>query len=189
MRTSGDHILVLYEDAPELIASAARFVGDGLTAGKRCQYVGDDAEFPRIARVLAEAGIDADSERRRGALSFMNAVEFARPAPFDRERAAELLRRRTIDAETRRFSGLQIITHATGAFAARPHHPAPLDYEPLMERAVGLGPITVICIYRRDRLDQGALQQLAPVHTDVIANDLVYLSLSAYRKDPHGRLE
>ncbi|TMI93924.1 MAG: cyclic nucleotide-binding domain-containing protein [Bacillati bacterium ANGP1] len=175
----GDHLIFIYEDPAELTAFAVPFINGGLAGGERCLYVVDDPELPEITEALAAGGVDVDRESRRGALVFMNGEEYAGPPPFDPLRLVELLRRRVTEAGSRGFTGLRIAGQMTWTLEAGVPDRALVEYEVLVERATGPGPLTAACMYQRDRFDQAVLLQLVRSHPKVVAGDHVYLSLSA----------
>jgi CRP/FNR family transcriptional regulator len=175
----GDHIIFIYEDTPELTAFAVSFIEEGLARGERCLYVIEDQDLPEITEALAAGGVDVDRESQRGALVFLNAEEYAGPPPFDPLRLIEVIRRRMAEASSRGFAGMRIAGQMTWTIKAGVPDRVLVEYELLLERATGPGSLTVACMYQRDRFDQAVLQQLVRSHARVVADDQVYLSLSA----------
>lgn len=175
----GDHVVFIYEDTPELAAFAASFIKEGLARGERCLNIVDDLERTESTEALAAEGVDVTREDQRGALVLMNAKEFAGPPPFDPKRMIELIRSRMTEARSRGFAGLRIAGEMTWTIKAGVPDRALVEFELLLEKAAGPGPLTVACLYRRDRFDPAVLQQMIRSHRKVIADDPVYLSLSA----------
>jgi len=175
----GDHIVFIYDNIPELTAFVVPFISEGLARGERCLYVIEDQELPEMTEALVSGGVDVERESRRGALVFLNSEEYAGPPPFDPLRMVELLRRRATEAASGGFTGLRIAGQMTWTLKAGVPARALVEYEALVERAMGPGPITAACMYQRDRFDQAVLQQLIRSHSKVVADDHVYLSLSA----------
>lgn len=175
----GDHVVLIYEDTPELTAFAAPFIKEGLARGERCLSIVDDLERTEITEALAAKGVDVTREDQRGALVLMNAEQFAGPPPFDPKRMIELIRRRITEATSHGFAGLRIAGEMTWTIKAGVSDRALGEYELLLEKAAGPGPLTVACLYRRDRFDPAVLQHMIRSHPKVIADDSVYLSLSA----------
>jgi CRP/FNR family transcriptional regulator, nitrogen oxide reductase regulator len=172
-----DHVVFIYENAAELTAFAVPFVKEGLARGERCLYVVDDPERTQITEALVAGGVDVTQEHERGAFVLMNAEQFAGPPPFDPVRLIELIRRRMTEAGSRGFTGLRIAGQMTWTIEARVSDRALVEFELLLEKA-GSGPLTVACMYRRDRFNRAVLQQMIRSHPIVIADDSVYLSLS-----------
>jgi CRP/FNR family transcriptional regulator, nitrogen oxide reductase regulator len=179
----GDHVVFIYENDPQLTSFVIPFVKEGLARGERCLYVVDDLERTQITEALVAGGVDVTREHERGALALMNAEQFAGPPPFDPVRLIELIRARMTEASSRGFTGLRIAGQMTWTLQARVSDRALVEYELLLEKAAGPGPLTVACLYRRDRFNPAVLQQMIRSHPLVIADDSVYLRLSPLFQD------
>lgn len=190
----GDHIGFIYEDAVELTSFAVRFIKDGLARGERCVYLVDELGPTEVTEALVKGGVDVNRALDRDALAVLSPQEFFALPPFDSSRVVELMRKRMTEAISRGFSGLRIAGEMTWRLEEGIRDDALVDYESLLDEAVGPGPLTVVCLYRRDRFHPAVLQRLMHSHARVVAGDRVYLSLSALfqtlaRSDIQGLLQ
>ena len=174
---AGDHIVFIYEDARELAAFAAPFIKEGLARRERCVYIVDDLERAEVTEALTAGGVDVDRESQRGALLLVNTEEHAGPPPFDPMRLVESIRGRAAEARSSGFAGLRIAGQMTWTLRTRIRDRALAEFEMLLDKATGAGPLTVACMYRRDRFDPAVLRQMIRSHPQVVANDHVVLGL------------
>ncbi len=175
--SSGDHIVVIYEEPAELLAFAVPFVKEGLAKGERVLYVRDDLSLNVLTDALTAGGVNVSQETERGALVLMNAQEYYQP-PLDPMRVLELTRERIRDALSRGFSGLRLIGEMTWTLKANAPQGILVEYEGLLDGALGPGTATVACAYRSGRFPAKVLQQVIRTHVKVVAGDQVYLTLS-----------
>jgi len=174
---AGDHIVFIYEETLELTAFAVPFITEGMARRERCVYIVDDLERAEVTAALAAGGVDVDRESRRGAMLLINGEEYAGPPPFDSSRLVESIRRRAAEARSGGFAGLRIADQMTWTLEARiPDHTL-VEFEMLLDKAAGPDPLTVACMYRRDRFNPAVLRQLIRSHPLVVASDFVSLSL------------
>lgn len=179
---SGDHIAFIYDDyddARELTVFVVPFIKDGLARGERCIYIMDDRERTEVSAALAAGGVDVDREIERGALVPMSAEEYHGPPPFDALRVVEHIRQRVFDATARGFAGLRIAAEASWTLKEGISDDPFGELDSLVNKAVGPGALTLVCMYRRDRLAPAALRQVINGHAKVVAGDYVHVSLSA----------
>ena len=101
----GDHFILIYENADELLAFAVPFIKDGLAKGERCIYVVDDQTPTLVTNALAERGVDVDREAERGALMLLDRQAHAVPPPFGVTRMVERVLQRVADASAGGFAG------------------------------------------------------------------------------------
>ncbi|HEX2711238.1 MAG TPA: MEDS domain-containing protein, partial [Candidatus Acidoferrales bacterium] len=66
--STGDHIIFIYDDTPELTAFAVPFLKEGLAKGERCLYILGDLGLAEATEALAAGGVDVNKESQRGAL-------------------------------------------------------------------------------------------------------------------------
>jgi len=174
---AGEHIAFIYEETAELAAFVVPFIKEGLASRERCLYVVEDAERAEVIEALATGGVDVDRESRRGALLLINAEEHAGPPPFDPARLVESIRGRAAEARSGGFAGLRVAGQMTWTLTARIPDRALIEFELLLEKAAGADPLTVACMYRRDRFNPAVLRQMIRSHPLVVVKDSVSLSL------------
>jgi CRP/FNR family transcriptional regulator, nitrogen oxide reductase regulator len=176
----GDHVVFIYDDARELIAFVVPFIRDGLAGGDRCLYVVDDLELTEATEALAEGGVDVTREIERAALHLMPAEEFYGLLSSGASRVVERHLKRLVEATARGFAGLRVAGEMTWVHTVGMGDDTLVEYEALLDEASGSTPLTTACLYRRDAFPAAVLQRLVRSHAKVIADDYVYLSLSAW---------
>lgn len=175
----GDHIGFIYEDVGELTSFAVSFIKDGLARGERCVYIDDELGPAEVTEALVKDGVDANRALDRGALVMSSPREYYALPPFEPSRVIERMRTRVTEAVSRGFTGLRIAGEMTWTLHEGIRDDALVEYESLLDKALGSGLLTMACIYRRDRFPAAVLQRLVRSHAKVVAGDHVYLSLSA----------
>lgn len=190
----GDHVVFIYEDPPELLMFVVSFINDGLAKEERCVYIAGDLAPTEVTEALATGGLDVKREIKRGALVVSSPQEYFALPPFDGARVVGLMRKRAAEAIARGFTGLRIAGEMTWTLQAGIRNDILVEYESLLGEAIGPGPLTVACMYRRDRFRATVLQQLIRSHAKVVAGNHVYLNLSGLfqnltRSDLQGILQ
>jgi len=175
--SSGDHIVVIYEEPAELLAFAVPFIKEGLAKSERVLYVLDDLSLKVLTDALTAGGVNVSRETERGALVLMNAREYY-PLPLDPMRMWELTRDRIQDALSRGFSGLRLVAEMTWTLKTNLPEAILVEYEGLLDDVPGPGTATVACAYRSGRFPPKVLQHVIRTHVKVVAGDQVYLTLS-----------
>lgn len=175
--SSGDHIIVIYEEPAELLAFAVPFVKEGLAKGERCLYVVDDLSAKEVMEALIGAGVSVRQEIERGALVLLNAREFSQP-PVTPTHMIDLIRDRTRDARSGGFRGLRVAVEMTWTVTVAVPDETLVQIEALLDDALGPDTATVACAYRSGRFPTEVLQQVIRTHVKVVAGDQVYLNLS-----------
>ena len=177
LATAGDHVFVVYEDAAELYAFVVPYFKDGLAKGERCIFLCAEPNPAAAVRALSSHGLRIGSKDQRGGVVVIPALEFFGPAPLDAARAIRAILQAHAEAIAAGFTGLR----AAGDWGwTRPGDSDEFrELESLLERAVGPGRPRVACLYRRDRADADALERLIRLNRHVVANDHVFVSLSA----------
>ncbi len=175
--SSGDHIIVIYEAPAELLSFAVPFIKEGLAKDERVLYVLDDLLMKELTDALTAGGVNVSRETERGALVLMNAQEYYQ-LPLDPMRMMELTRERLQDTLSRGFGGLRVVAEMTWQLKTTVPEGVFVEYEALLDDALGPGTATVACAYRSGRFPTGVLQQVIRTHVKVVARDQVYVNLS-----------
>ncbi|HEV2281628.1 MAG TPA: MEDS domain-containing protein [bacterium] len=175
----GDHVILLYENTAELFGFVVPFVTQGLANGERCVYVAAESTPADVIDALAAAGVPVARETKRGAFALMTPREYFGLPPLDPGRAIEQLQRRVTEAVSTGFAGLRVADEMTWAGTEGVAEEILGEYEALLETILGSGRVTLACIYRRDRFDPVVLERQVRTYGKVVADDYVYLSLSA----------
>jgi CRP-like cAMP-binding protein len=175
----GDHVVFVYDDPSELFAFVVPFIKEGLAGGERCVYATAESRPADVTDALSAAGVRVDREMKRGAFALMTAGEYYGSSSFDPARAIDRLQAGLREAVSAGFAGLRVAGEMSWAGKQGLPDEVLGEYETLLEKTAGAGRRTLACIYRRDRFDPAIMERHVRIHGKVIANDYVYLSLSA----------
>jgi CRP/FNR family transcriptional regulator, nitrogen oxide reductase regulator len=179
----GDHFILIYENADELLAFAVPFIKDGLAKGERCIYVVDDLTPTQVTNALAEGGVDVDRESKRGALMLLNRHEHSIPPPFGVTKMVERILQRASDASASGFAGVRFAAELTWARGMEVRDDLLAEYDSLFDIICAPRILTFVCMYRRDQFSPSMLRDLVRSHAKVVAGDDVYLNLCALFQD------
>ena len=146
----GDHVIVIYEDPPELLMFAVPFIKDGLAKDECCVYVADDLQPTEVTAALAKGGVDVKREIKRGALVMSTPQEYYALPTFDSVRVVALTRRRAAEAISRGFTGLRIAGEMTWTLQAGIRNDVLVEYESLLDEAIGPPSLPPACIEEID---------------------------------------
>ena len=103
----GDHICTLYTSPEEQLAAAIEYLVAGLQRGERCLYVCGEHTPDEMRAALQRAGVDAQSEEKRGALILITKNEaHLQGGVFHPDRMISLLHDAVKTALDDGFSGL-----------------------------------------------------------------------------------
>jgi len=179
----GDHIILVYEDAAELLAFVVPYIKDGLAGGERCIYVVDDLTATQVTATLTDQGVDVDREIARGALLLLNRQEHCVTPPFDIPRMVERILTRVTAAGACDFAGVRFAAELTWAFGMGVQDDVLVEYDSLFDMICAPNILTFVCMYRKDRFSPDTLRRLIRSHAKVAVGDHVYLSLCAMFQD------
>ena len=154
-----DHICWAYDDPARMVEQASIFLFDGLAAGERVAFVGDQGASGAVAKRLSELGGDADKlevwllgDTYQGSDSIDPAFQVARYAALVDE------------ALTAGFTGLRIVAEATPLVTDPARRSRFVDYEMAIEEFMATHKFSAMCAYRSDLLGSSAVTELASVH-------------------------
>lgn len=175
---AGDHIIGIYRDNAELFEFIVPFIRAGLAKSERCLYLAAETRRAEIVDALSARGVRIEREIKRGAFLLTPPVELFGSPPFDPARAIERMLGAEADAASAGFTGLRVVGDWAWSLPENAQGDELIEFESLLDRAVESRRLTIACMYRRDSTDSTALVRLTRLHSKVIANDYVLLSLS-----------
>jgi signal transduction histidine kinase len=174
----GDHACVLYDGAGRADdwETIVPFVKDGLARGERCQLVVDDATHRAGAmQMLSEAGVNAELEARRGALTFFEqGPRMFAPGRFDPRVLMRGMAAGVKQALREGYGGVRIC-------GSSPYSPAGavvderawVEFEALMSDEVPRWKAITICRHDLRRSQPAFLREMLRVHPKAVLGPLV----------------
>lgn len=168
---SGDHILLVYENVPELLSFVVPFIKDGLAKREHCIYVASNLIPNRVIAALADGGVDVRRETARGAFLLLNG------SVRDVAGLVEHARRRVAGAHARRAVGVRVAAELRWPLGVGVPDRLRADNDARLDRLCAPNVLTFACMYSRDQCHPDLLRQLVRSHTKVVGGDHVYLSL------------
>lgn len=154
-----DHICWAYDDTAEMVDQAAVFLFDGLAAGERVAFIGDQGASGAVAKRLSELAGNTDKlevwllgDAYPGSDSIDPAFQVARYAALVDE------------ALSQGFTGLRIVAEATPLVTDPVRRSRFVDYEMAIEEFMATHRFSAMCAYRSDVLGSSAVAELASVH-------------------------
>jgi|GEM_PF-991312 len=151
------HICLVYERAAEARAAVVAFFAAGLSAGERCLYQGGGANWRRLERALATAGLAA---RAAGHPAL---AEIGAPRSGGTRAWLELLREAERQALADGFSGLRVsweMPPEPGCWTL----PELADLEEVLDRVLAGAHTALLCRYSRQRSPAALLQRVMHSH-------------------------
>jgi signal transduction histidine kinase len=174
----GDHACLLFDGAARADdwATIVPFFREGFSRGERCHLVVDDARERDIAiRMLSAAGMDAELEAQRGALTFFEmGPRLAAPGSFDPHTLVRALEASVHQSVVDGFRGVRFC-------GASPYSPpgavvderAWLEFEGLVTEAGRRWKAIMVCRHDLRRGPPAFLREILRVHPKAILGPFV----------------
>lgn len=157
----GDHVCALYTSPEQQLTAAVEYIREGLSRGERCLYVCGEHDPEQFRDALRKAGIDVDSEERRGALILVTKFEaHLKGGSFEPARMIELLKAAVGEALEAGFNGLAAAGDMNWLVDEAPGSEKLAEYEALLNRFYRENRALGLCQYNRrtipaERIDDG----------------------------------
>lgn len=104
----GDHAAYFFTTNVERLGFVIPYLVYGLRRNERCMYIAEDNSVPLIYQKLEAAGVDVDTEHRRGALAVLTKREtYLRHGMFEPERMVSDLHKEVRFSLEHGFAGLR----------------------------------------------------------------------------------
>ncbi len=170
----GDHLCLIYEDAPEQMKAIVPFVEAGLRRGECCVYIADDDTTAGMATALAASGVDVPRELERGALVFLTERDtYQRGGAFDPEAMIELLRETLERALAKGSAGLRVTGEMKWALGPDVGCERLIEYEARLNMFLPGTRTLAICRYPRLPFPPTVLRDVLHTHPVAILGDQV----------------
>ncbi|MGW4501845.1 MEDS domain-containing protein [Micromonospora sp. NPDC004336] len=182
-----DHLCWSYEDPESLAAEAEGYLLAGLAAGERVWYVTPHAADPVVDRLHALPGFAAAV--RRGAAAVIPLFStYSHGHVVDPPTQVAAYAAATDEALAAGHTGLRVVAEATEMVRT----PAQLEsftrYEHLVDRYMRTWPFSAMCAYHRRELGDRAVAELACMHPDTNAEDVLFRLYAVAPDDGHAAL-
>jgi hypothetical protein len=103
----GAHLCLVYDNAEEQIQALLPYFRQGLAAGERCTYVGDERSHQELRSCLLDAGINVEKAVRCGSLNLWGRDQWRQNGELDAASKASQLPDMIDEALKDGFKGLR----------------------------------------------------------------------------------
>ncbi len=170
----GDHTCLVYESEEEQLRALVPFIAEGLRRGECCYFTGNERSIGQVASALRGAGVEADREQKRGALSLSTPKEsYLKTGRFDMEEQFGQFAAMIDQVRGDGFGGLR---HAGQMDWAIEHEQDPetlIEYEAKLNDIVPGLRLTGLCQYDRRRFPSEIIRDAIRTHPVVVLRDEV----------------
>jgi hypothetical protein len=168
---NGDHTCVFYRSDRELMEVLTPYVADGLRRGERVFC----AQRPEILRALVQnlilLGLNADYERKRGALDLRTQDDVYFPQKrFEPEAMMEMLIRSISQARAGGFSSFRTAGELSWAVESGDECDQVVSYERLVNEYYPGRPAIGLCQYAMEKFQPEVLKSVLAAHRMQIAD-------------------
>jgi len=170
---ANDHFALLYDDRAERLAAAVPFLRQGIDAGEKCLYVGDERSLETVADLLRDRGIDVDRAVETGALVFESVTDtYFRDGSFDPESMTEIYEAE-IDVATAEFEALRVVAETDWIVESDVPVESFMEYESRINDLFDDADAIALCQYDRERFPAEELIEIVRVHPHLIYDTTV----------------
>ncbi len=165
----GDHVCHWYDRAADRLAAVVPFLVEGLARGEQCLHVGAGAATAAAVAALEAAGVAVAAERRRGALRFLDDVEFYRGTDgFDLDAVFGRISQLQWNAAKHGFAGIRGVGDMAWALVAEVGPERLIQYEARLNQLIPGQAIITLCQYERGQFAPRVLRDVLRAHPFVI---------------------
>jgi len=170
---ANDHFALVYDDRAERLAAAVPFLRQGIDAGEKCLYVGDERSLETVADLLRDRGIDVERAVESGALVFESVADtYLRDGSFDPESMMEIYGAE-IEAATAEFEALRVVAETDWIVETGVPVESFMEYESRINDLFDDADAIALCQYDRERFPAEELIEIVRVHPHLIYDTTV----------------
>jgi PAS domain S-box-containing protein len=170
----GDHICLIFETTAEQLATAVRFIIDGLARGERCLSIADDRSNADVVQAIAVAGVDVLQERQRGALRLLTWQDtYLRAGEFLPQAMIGFVRQAETEALQDGASGLRLTGEMSWVLATKSGRDRFIEYEAFINNLLRNSKSMVLCQYARSLFDAPCIHDVLRTHPLAILGDQI----------------
>lgn len=172
------HIALVYDRYGDQHAVASDFIRNGLDQNGFCLYLHDETPYQAVLDLLAEAGIDHETEVAAGRLVIGDRTRYLDPdGAFSSTLMLETLRNTVEIAVANGYRGLFATGEMSWALGAHPGVAELMPYESLCNELIQGHEVVGLCQYNRRRFSDRALQQVLLTHPWILIGGRVCRNL------------
>ncbi|SCL56599.1 STAS domain-containing protein [Micromonospora citrea] len=181
------HLCWSYDDPGSLATQAERYLLAGLAAGARVWYVTPQPADPVADRLHALPGFAAAV--RRGAAAVIPLFStYSHGDVVDPPTQVAAYAAATDEALAAGHTGLRVVAEATEMVRTQAQLESFARYEHLVDRYMRTRPFSALCAYHRSELGDRAVAELACMHPETNAEDVLFRLYAAPPGDGHAAL-
>ncbi|QLH78541.1 MEDS domain-containing protein [Halosimplex rubrum] len=170
---ANDHFALVYEGREERFAAVVPFLRQGLEAGEKCLYVGDEGSLETVADLLRDRAVDVGGAVESGALVFESVQDtYLRDSSFDPESMMEVYGAE-IEAATAEFEALRVVAETDWILEEGVPIEAFMEYESRINDLFDDADAIALCQYDRERFPAEELIEIVRVHPHLIYDTTV----------------
>ncbi|MEE6261575.1 MEDS domain-containing protein [Plantactinospora sonchi] len=166
------HLCWSYDDPAAFDARARDFLAEGLAAGERVWYVGPEEPDRLVERLRDVAGLP--DALRRGAARLVSTTTAYADRVVDPPAQVAAYAAATDEALASGYTGFRVVAEATALVRTPTQLAAFTRYEHLIDRYMRIRPMSAICAYHRPELGDRAIAELACLHPETNAEDVLF---------------
>jgi hypothetical protein len=171
--TTYGHVCWSFDDPAGFDARARDFLTGGLAAGEQVWYVSPEHPDVSIARLQDLDGFPEALHRGAAKIVALDAA-YASGRVIDPRAQVRAYTAATDAALAAGYTGLRVAAEATSLVRTSAQLEAFTRYEHLIDRYMRTRPMTALCAYDRVALGDAAIAQLACMHPETNADDVLF---------------
>lgn len=181
------HLCWAYDDSAGFDSRARDFLAAGLSSGEQVWYVTPDHPASAVERLRGIRGLQEALHREAARVVPVNAA-YAHGGPIDPWAQVRAYAAATEDALAAGYTGFRVVADATSHVRT----PAQLDafarYEHLIDRYMLAQPMSALCAYDRITLGDSVIAQLACMHPETNADEVLFRLHACHLSDGQAAL-
>lgn len=157
------HACWAFDQTQEFSDASVEYLTDGLRAGQRLAFVGDEPAAEQRERLAALGDVGAMIDK--GSLQLFQLSDLYRVGePLDAEVQLATYAAATDDALADGYAGLRVAAQVSQLVAEPATRDAHVRWETVADRFMSVRPMSALCGYRRSEAPEPLLADLAAVH-------------------------
>lgn len=166
---AGDHYCGIYRTDEDHRRIVIDFVREGVARGEKMLYLVNIHTTAQLAKLLREAGIDADGLIASGQLTILAAKDaYLKDGEFIPEKMIQLLRETTDAAVAEGYPALRATGEMTWSLSGEPGSERLVEYEAMLNTYFPGSKCIAFCQYDRRRFDSEMLLDILHTHPKVL---------------------
>ena len=185
---TGDHIVLLYKNAEEIISASVSFIKTSLKRNEKCLYIQGDLDEEALLSKLNKKLSGLDSYLQKGQLQFLTKEKtYALSDHFKAEEMIETLKKESKKALAEGYEGLAITGELSWVLNFENGKKEIIDYEWMLNQYIFDDyPVVAMCRYNLNKFDNSVIKAIIELHHYIIWQGKLhenpyYISPAGYR--------